>query len=996
MIRVVDVIPQSQSGDSSNDGEPTIAVNPTDPRQIAIATTNTPFVTVGTAARGQVYVSNDAGQNWQSNPIIPTAGVGDITVDFAALVAAGWDLRSGDQFYTADLDNDGSDEVVVLSPDGRWLGVLRSDGVGGLTVAWIVHDWVNPPGVGGAHGWQLRSGDRVYPADVDGDGADELVIASPDSQWIGVLKWDSQAGVVARGIAHDWVNPPGGTGASGWDLRSGDHFYVADIDGDDADELIVVSPDGEWIGVLGDDGAGGLAADWIAHNWVNPPGGTGASGWQLRSGDHFEVIFARPAAAAADRLVVVSPGGQWIGILGDDGGGGLSAQWIAYDWVNSPGGSGASGWDLRSGDRFHMADIDGDGIGELVVVSADGQWIGILDPDGGGGLVAQWIAHDWVTPPGGTGSSGWDLRSGDRVFPADVDHDGVDELVVVSPDGEWIGILSSDGAAGLTARWIGRDWVNHPGGSGASGWNLRSGDHFYVADVDGDGADEVLVTSPDGQWIGFLASDGGGGLAAGWIARDWVNPPQSSAPMFAGILEPTGVLAPLTFDVLRARDFTAATVMETLESITGRSPGSGRDQPWIVGTVARGLGGELRTFVGFNDLDNGPRTASVEMFRRADDTRPTSSVARLERRSPPIQDSPAVRVAIHPDGHVYAAFMSWTTQGTATAGITPITSDVVVVRDDAGGVDANPFSRLSDPLDGVIGLRVATGIALRFNATLGADRIGTDLAIAVDPTDSATVYVTWCDDQGTGPTYTLHVQRSQDSGATWSGDLQTIANARNPALAVNAVGTVGLMFQQLVTATTPGAPNRWQTHFQRGRQQGQTWTDFVLADTPVLAWQGDYLQLKALGSTFFGAFCANNTPLLANFPQGVKFLRAVDTTMGTLSDGAGTSVAATMDPFFVKITEPPDEPSSRILCRRVDRYGVRSVGGVNPDGTRWELTVNDVISRIEDDQQAFFVEQPAGDRVDIEIATSSRGRRYIKTVADSDAPNNLLNLPSCP
>jgi hypothetical protein len=36
------------------------------------------------------------------------------------------------------------------------------------------------------------------------------------------------------------------------------------------------------------------------------------------------------------------------------------------------------------------------------------------------------------------------------------------------------------------------------------------------------------------------------------------------------------------------------------------------------------------------------------------------------------------------------------------------------------------------------------------------------------------------------------------------------------------------------------------------------------------------------------------------------------------------------------------------------------------------------------------------DRVGIVIATTSRGRRFVKTVADGDEPNNLIALPDCP
>jgi hypothetical protein len=34
--------------------------------------------------------------------------------------------------------------------------------------------------------------------------------------------------------------------------------------------------------------------------------------------------------------------------------------------------------------------------------------------------------------------------------------------------------------------------------------------------------------------------------------------------------------------------------------------------------------------------------------------------------------------------------------------------------------------------------------------------------------------------------------------------------------------------------------------------------------------------------------------------------------------------------------------------------------------------------------------------VDVVIATTSRGRRFLKTIADRDEPNTLLAPPDCP
>ena len=91
----------------------------------------------------------------------------------------------------------------------------------------------------------------------------------------------------------------------------------------------------------------------------------------------------------------------------------------------------------------------------------------------------------------------------------------------------------------------------------------------------------------------------------------------------------------------------------------------------------------------------------------------------------------------------------------------------------------------------------------------------------------------------------------------------------------------------------------------------------------------------------------------------------------------------------------------RIRCinnnDRNDQYTrITHIGGQNDDGARWKRTQSQAIHDIETGTYAYFVERPAGDRVNVIVAVSQHGNKYIKTTADGDAPNNLLSLPECP
>jgi hypothetical protein len=94
-------------------------------------------------------------------------------------------------------------------------------------------------------------------------------------------------------------------------------------------------------------------------------------------------------------------------------------------------------------------------------------------------------------------------------------------------------------------------------------------------------------------------------------------------------------------------------------------------------------------------------------------------------------------------------------------------------------------------------------------------------------------------------------------------------------------------------------------------------------------------------------------------------------------------------------------PSRYQICciRRSDRLNhdrrIRLIGGVNPDGARWQISEETAIAGIETGQWQFYVAR-AGHQVDIVVAISRYGGRYIKAADDAGLhPDSLLALPEC-
>ena len=404
----------------------------------------------------------------------------------------------------------------------------------------------------------------------------------------------------------------------------------------------------------------------------------------------------------------------------------------------------------------------------------------------------------------------------------------------------------------------------------------------------------------------YVSSDGG----LTWSLRSIVPGGEATADisvafgsqggaLYAGILNFTTV----DLNILRTANPFAVTPMKTLVDRPNE------DQPWVTATTAAG---HDHVFVSHNDFNSQPKTATVELSRDARTKPQPAGFAPhvVERRDTLGQDGPSVRTAVHPGGVVYGAFHRWVKAVKETATATDARIDVCVVRDDDLGAGQNPFTDLRDPDDNKPGIRVAKNRLVHFTGSvgpLGFERIGSDLAIAVDPTNDRRVWLAWCDRPGglTSREWTLHVRHSTDKGKTWSADVRTAKKAKNPALAVNEHGLVGLLFQQLVDT---GANARWRTQLELTHDAWATpATSFVLhralASSPArqfLPYLGDYVRLITVGSEFYGVFSGSNLPDLANFPHGVSYQRSANFATHTLlrNDGV-TPVPVSIDPFFM-------------------------------------------------------------------------------------------------
>jgi hypothetical protein len=383
----------------------------------------------------------------------------------------------------------------------------------------------------------------------------------------------------------------------------------------------------------------------------------------------------------------------------------------------------------------------------------------------------------------------------------------------------------------------------------------------------------------------------------------------ASNALYAAILKRPVIDRRYEMVICRTSNLTDPTTMMTLVNRRGR----GVDQPFV---SAATIAGKDAVFVGNNDFNgsNG-HTATIDRSNDSAVAPPPAgfNAFRIESRTTSCghytQDGPEIRPAVSSDGKtVYSIFNGWR-RCSDDLNIGIVTADVVVVRDDNGGAGTSPFTALRDPQDNSIGIRIVQGRQFAWDSPhLGKQRVSGDLAIAVDPRDSKGAYVAWSDyvNQHT----TLHLTRSTDAGLTWSKDLRTLVDARNPAIAVNSKGTVGFLYQQVIRSPVDG--DVWTTNFERGEDGFATKpTVITLSNFPVSEleppWQpflGDYLHLMTVDKDFYGIFSASNKPDKTRFPSGVVFQRNADfAAKKLLTEDGSAQVRISVDPYFFKVTE---------------------------------------------------------------------------------------------
>lgn len=271
---------------------------------------------------------------------------------------------------------------------------------------------------------------------------------------------------------------PEGEWAGGW--RYGRDNRVAgagNFDADTRDELLVTSDWGAGLLRPTLQGFDGVVAQEAGHL---------AGGWNLAPRDQHIVAVADLDGDGRDDMLVRSEWG--LGVLG------LASSGLATLAITPNGWIGPWNLDTTSQSLVEVANLDQDARHEVVVTSPWG--IGVIEATGSSFVTA-------LAEPSGTWFDAWhfDPRSTRVRNAADLNGDSREELVVTSDWG--LGVLRVVGERFTSVAAV-------QNGTRLDGWviDTQQDEIATGADVDGNGSEDLVVTSPWG--IGFLTLRDGG------------------------------------------------------------------------------------------------------------------------------------------------------------------------------------------------------------------------------------------------------------------------------------------------------------------------------------------------------------------------------------------------------------------------------------------------------------------------------------------------------
>jgi hypothetical protein len=377
----------------------------------------------------------------------------------AAGVSTGWHINTDDQYYTADLDHDGKDEIFVYSPS-QGMGVLQWDGQR-LQTLWSSANPLKQWAAVWPGGLPLNSVITFYVLDVDGDGSAEIMVYIAQQRFLGLLKWQNSA------LIPLWnLNSQNFTVTGGLVIQTWDQFFPARLgaaNGDTCDQIVVFSANDGYLVVLGWDSTRQdlVIVGQSSHSTISDPSNPAIGWWLMSPGDH--LLISDIDGDGNDELIIIEQYYYGMGVF----------AWrdlqIVPLWINRTFFTQELQIVMSGNVSSFAAKILGRAASEIVMFYPNfGQTM--LNS-----LLLQWQGSSMISL--GTGSPNLSVTDPIVMSMVDVNGDGADECVVFDMKSAAVGFM---------------EWANN---QPAFAWGLQSSPKSWNLDL--------IANAPTNSFIDF-------------------------------------------------------------------------------------------------------------------------------------------------------------------------------------------------------------------------------------------------------------------------------------------------------------------------------------------------------------------------------------------------------------------------------------------------------------------------------------------------------------
>lgn len=332
-----------------------------------------------------------------------------------------------------------------------------------------------------AGGW---SSNERYPrtvADVNGDGRADLIGFASSGTFVALGQANGTFAPLQLGIA----GFGSADAAGGW--ADGDRFprTMGDVNGDGRADIIGFGSGGTYVSY--GQASGTFAAPVLALAGFGSADAAG--GWLDNT--RFPREVADVNGDGRDDLIGFGGAGVYVSLARADGGFGNT-----YLATNSFGFSqSAGGWSNNDLYQRTLADINGDGRADIVGFGSGGVYISYALENG--------TYTDPVLGYSGFGSApsagGWLTQDRFPRMLGDLNGDGAVDIVGFSSNGTWVAL--GDGEGGFANATLATDQFGY--GDAAGGWATNDRFPRILADINGDGTDDIVGFSSGGVVVAY-------------------------------------------------------------------------------------------------------------------------------------------------------------------------------------------------------------------------------------------------------------------------------------------------------------------------------------------------------------------------------------------------------------------------------------------------------------------------------------------------------------